>query len=211
MEKSYQPDFHLLGKRKYVHGTSQTHVLMEALKSWNIQGIERVVGAFHEVLVTGGAYWLYFSKSEQIESGKKFTASYIVETMEPARYYIGFEPQGETVVESVPYDEDAIVSHGTILEDTRSATLACKPEFHLFNTIVALNKRLHLSILPRDKDTQWFFGNYELKWPNLINRGEADILEVTIQSAFNNNYTRSKVVLNGEAIGTVSFVRAGAQ
>lgn len=211
MEKSYQPEFHLLGKRKYVHGTSQTHALIEALNAWSIQGIQRVVGAFHEVLYTGGAYWLYSSKSDQIESGKKISTSYIVETIEQQRYYIGFEPKGAKVVQSVSYDEDAIVSHGIIEEDTRSATLVCKPEFHIFNTIVALNKRLHLSVLPRDKDTQWFFGNYDLKWPNLSNRSAKDILEVTVQSIFNNKYTRSTVVLNGEAIGNVSFVRAGVK
>lgn len=206
MQKSFQPEYVLLGKRKYVHGTSQTHALLDALNAWGITNIKRIVGGFHKILRTGGSYHLFASKEAQADSHKAFTTTYMVEA-ETGKHYVGFESFGNDICASVPYDEDTIVENCAIDVAKRSASLVCKAEYHIFNTLVALNKRLHLSVLPHDEKTQWFFGAYDLSWPLLVNPEKDKLIMITITSNLNNTYTRSSVTINGNLAGHIAFAR----
>jgi len=74
--KSYNAKFVFLGQRNYVHGTSMTHGLFEAVKSWSLGSVGRVQLNVYSLLKEQGRFSLFDSGSGEASVKKEYQAMF---------------------------------------------------------------------------------------------------------------------------------------
>lgn len=119
------------------------------------------------------------------------------------RHWVVLTETAEAIGCRNPYDEDSLVSRCAIRGTDNSICLAGESPFTLIETIVAMNKALHLATIKGVR--KWLFVRAQFnRWGE--QRGAA--ITVKIISNFNNKLTRSDVVVGGQHIGSIYFSMA---
>lgn len=204
--KNYPSQFVWLGQRNYVHGISMTHGLIEALDEWVIDPVDHISAAYHRMLRSNGNYLLFSSKQELLAEKKDYFATFVVKSFNQ-KYYVGLEQNEELVSQRIEYDEERMIAPAVLDTDSHSAFLRCSDEFPRINLLVALTKKLHLAVLPREGFSQWYFAGYDLTWADFTAGQDGSRLTVEMKSTMNDIYTKSSVTLNDKTVGTVLFAR----
>ncbi|MBC2694684.1 MAG: hypothetical protein HF982_05305 [Desulfobacteraceae bacterium] len=203
--KSYDANFVFLENRSYVHVSSMTHGLFEAVKSWSLGHVERVQVNVHSLLKEQGRYDLFHSESGKEHVKKEYNAIFRLQCGRNV-YFVGLQGRGEPVVVSEPYDEKKLIAGCEIIKDRKSATLMLHPDALVINIIIALNKKLVYTLFPSEGYGQWFLARYDLdlRKTRLI---EPALLEIEVVGNIGATNTNSAIRLDGESIGSIYFSR----
>jgi hypothetical protein len=205
MEETFDVNFVFLEKRKYIQGATITNGLISSVNHWGLGSIERLIASFHRRTDEHGRYVLFKDAKITNLTEQGYCAVFNVYCGKDA-YLIGLKGRGEPVVESVPYDEDGLITSCEVLSDEKSALLECEPPKPLINVLIALNKKLHLALLPSTGFGRWYLAKFDLKWRPV----EADVrklLKVSILRNIKGLSTKSLIEINGEEVGYIYFAR----
>jgi len=204
--KSYDANFVFLGQRHYIHGSSMTHGLFEAVKSWSLGSVERVQVNVRSLLKEQGRYELFHSENGKEYMEKEYNTIIRVQCGKDI-YAVGLKGRGEPVMVAEPYDEEALIADCKIIKDSKAATLLL---LHLdapvINIIIALNKKLVQTLFPSEGYGQWFLARYDLIWEK-IPLIEPALLEIEVVGNIGASNTNSAIRLSGEPIGSIYFSR----
>jgi hypothetical protein len=203
--KSYDANFVFLENRSYIHGSSMTHGLFEAVKNWSLGPVERVQVNVRSLLKEQGTYDLFHSKSGKEHVEKDYNAVFRLQCSKDV-YFVGLKGRGEAVAVSEPYDEEALIADCKIIKDSKSATLMLHPDALLINIIIALNKKLVYALFPSEGYDQWFLARYDLVWEK-IRPIESALLEIKVVANIGASNTNSAITLGGESVGSIYFSR----
>ena len=202
---SYDANFVFLEQRRYIHGSSMTHGLLEAIKSWSLGPLERVQVNVRSLLKEQGTYDLFHSESVKVHVEKDYNAVFRLQCSKDV-YFVGLRGREEPVAVSEPYDEEALIADCKIIKDSKSATLMLHPDALLINIIIALNKKLVYTLFPSEGYGQWFLARYDLVWEK-IRPIESALLEIKVVANIGASNTNSAIRLGGKPIGSIYFSR----
>jgi len=203
--KSYDAKFTFLGHRPYVHGSSMTHGLFEAVEHWSLGSVERVQFSARSLLKEQGVYDLFHSESGQEHVKKEYNAIFRLQCGEDV-FFVGLKGRGEPVLVSEPYNEEKLIADCEILKDSKSTTLILHPDALVINIIITLNKKLVSTLFPSEGYGQWFLARYDLVWEK-IRLIESALLEIEVIGNIGASNTNSSIRLSGEPIGSIYFSR----
>ena len=203
--KSYDANFVFLGSRNFVHGTSIISGLFEAIHEWSLGQAEKIQSNFHKALHSQGRYDLLAARSSKVVLEKGYTAIFRVEFRQ-GMFLVGLKERPESVTTSTPYDEDELIKSYEITKENASATLLIPADKPLINAIVALNKKLLLSILPTEGYGRWFLARLDLELRK-IDLSDAKLLNVQMINNMLAMHAKSSVKLENETIGDIYFSR----
>ena len=203
--KSYDANFVFLENRSYVQGSSMTHGLFEAVKSWSLGPVERVQVNVYSLLKEQGRYDLFHSESGKEHVKNEYNAMFRLQCGRNI-YFVGLKGRGKPVVVSEPYDEEKLIAGYEIIKDRKSATLMLHPDALVINIIIALNKKLVYTLFSSEGYGQWFLARYDLdlRKTRLI---EPALLEIEVVGNIGATNTNSAIRLDGESIGSIYFSR----
>jgi len=203
--KSYDANFVFLGSRRYVHGTSMTYGLLEAVKSWSLGPVERVQANAHSLLKEQGRYDLIREASGKQCVERDYNMMFHVQCGSQ-NFFVGLKGRGEPVLDSEPYDEGKLIEDCEIIKNRKLARLTLYPEALLINIIITLNKKLLLSIFSIEGYGQWFLARYDLDLKKM-HLFEPTLLEIKLVGNIGASNTNSAIILGGEPIGSIYFSR----
>ena len=202
--KSHDANFVFLEQRRYIHGSSMTHGLFEAVKSWSLGPVERVQVNVRSLLKEQGRYDLFHSESRK-DVEKEYNAIFCLQCGRNV-YFVGLKGRGKPIVVSEPYDEKKLIAGCEIIKDRKSATFMLHPDALVINIIIAINKKLVYTLFPSEGYGQWFLARYDLdlRKTRLI---EPALLEIEVVGNIGATNTNSAIRLDGESIGSIYFSR----
>lgn len=203
--KSYDANFVFLENRSYIHGSSMTHGLFEAIESWSLGPVQRVQVNVRSLLKEQGRYELFRSENGKEYMEKEYNTIVRVQCGKDM-YAVGLKGRGEPVTVSEPYDEEALIADCKIIKDSKSATLMLYPDALVINIIIALNKKLVYTLFPSEGYGQWFLVRYDLVWEK-IRPIESALLEIKVVANIGASNTNSAIRLGGESVGSIYFSR----
>jgi hypothetical protein len=204
--KSYDANFVFLEHRRYIHGSSMTHGLFEAIENWSLGSVKQLQLNMRSLLKEQGRYDLFHSESGKEHVGKEYNAMFRV-CCGRGVYFVGLKGRGEPVAVSEPYDEEALIADCKIIKGSKSATLMLYPDALLINIIIALNKKLVYALFPSEGYGQWFLARYDLVWEK-IRPIESTLLEIKVVANIGASNTNSAIRLGGELVGSIYFSRS---
>jgi len=205
ISKSYDANFVFLEHRSYIHGSSMSHGLFEAVENWSLCPIKRLQLNVRSLLKEQGIYDLFYSENWKEHVGKEYNAIFRLQCGEDV-FFVGLKGRGEPVSVSEPYDEEKLIADYQILKDSKSATLILHPDALVINIIIALNKKLVSSLFRSEGYGQWFLARYDLVWEK-IRLIEPALLEIEVVGNIGASNTNSAIRLGGEPIGSIYFSR----
>ena len=203
--KSYDANFVFLENRSYVHGSSMTHGLFEAVKSWSLGPVGRVQVNVRSLLKEQGRYDLFRSENGKEHVKKEYNAMFRLQCGRNV-YFVGLKGRGKPVVVSEPYDEEKLIAGCEIIKDRKSATLMLHPDALAINIIIALNKKLVYALFSSEGYGQWFLARYDLACEK-IHLIEPALLQIVLVGSIGASNTNSVISLGGEPIGSIYFSR----
>jgi hypothetical protein len=205
--KSYDANFVRLGSRGYVHGSSMTHSLLEVANTWALGPVERLRATFHSILKEQGRYDLFRDPKPKHLVKKGYIVLFHLQC-EKDEFLVGIKGRGQPVSVSVPYDEEEMIASCEISGAHKAASILIHPGNPIVNFIIALNKKLLLSILPTEGYSQWFLARYdfELRKTEFI---EPKLLNLEVASIIGLTNAKSLIKLGSEPIGSIYFSRKG--
>lgn len=201
---SYEAEFVRLGNRSYVQGGTITFALLTAIESWNLGAVERVQAYFHRINAHHGTFHLFANDSPPIEN--QCVAVFRVFVRE-SKHWVALVPRGDRVTASIPYDEELLISPYTIDGTTKTITSFTDADDLKIDKIIAMNKKLLLSILPTRGYSGWLLSRYDLLFGKSYLR-ESENLRLTLVGNLGSTNCRSHVVFGKNPIGHIYFSRA---
>jgi len=205
ISKSYDANFVFLEHRTYIQGSSMTHGLFEAVKSWSLGTVKRLQLNVRALLKEQGRYDLFCNASEKHSVEKEYNAMFRLQCGEDV-FFVGLKGREKTVSVYEPYDEEKLIADCQIHKDSKSATLILHTDALVINIIIALNKKLVSTLFPSEGYGQWFLARYDLIWEK-IHLIEQVLLEIEVVGNIGASNTKSAIRLGGESIGSIYFSR----
>lgn len=202
---SFEKDFVLLGSRRYVHGTSLTYGLLEAMENWEIKSIEQIQLNIHEPLVEHGRYDLYTESRKPIRGKTKYNAIFRLFGIDET-YWVGVKGTGVPASARQPYSEEQLIDGHKLIKSNKSIMLNLRPHLPSINATIALNKKLAGSLFPSHGYEQWYLSRYDLSW-SLMCLTEPIQLEIKCVGNVGLSHIHSTVTLGSEKGGSIYFSR----
>jgi len=205
IQNTFEATFTFLEDRKYIHGSTLAYGLLDAIEHWGIGTVDRLVASYHNMLNEHGRYDLFEDPMTKnlVEHG--YCSTFNIYCDENT-YIVGVKGSGKPVMDSIPYDEESMISSGEIVADEKSASILWYPDKPILNILIALNKKLHLSILPTEGFGRWIVSRLDLKW-QLMNSTQNNLLKIKLIGNIRGLTTKSSVELNGQRVGDIYFMR----
>ena len=122
ISKSYDAKFVFLEHRSYIHGSSMTHGLFEAVRHWSLGTVKRLKLNLRSLLKEQGRYDLFSDAKAKNSVEKEYKAMFCLQCGEND-FFVGLKGRGEPVSVSEPYDEEKLITGCQILKDSKSARL----------------------------------------------------------------------------------------
>lgn len=186
------------GPRTYLHGTDIYNAVCELLAASGRSDLAKIDLVFHQV-----------SKSQlrtaifQGAAPEESHPNVVFRCQEQGENIIvHLEETGKPVTGRVPYDEEGLVSAAEIDTDERRISLASREGYSNIEMFVALNKKLLSHLFPEVRG-KWFFTRLQLA--RSIYKLPLERLEVRFLGHSNFRITRSTLLGNGEALGSIYF------
>jgi len=205
ISKSYDANFVFLGHRSYIHGSSMTYGLLDAVKSWSMDSIKRLQLNVRALLKEQGKYDLFCNEREKNRVEKKYNAMFRLQCGKDI-FFVGLKGRKEPVSISESYDEEKLITGCQILKGFKAATLILHPDKLIINTMIALNKNLVNTLFPSEGYSQWFLTRYDLVWEK-THMVEPTLLKIEVVGNIGSSHTNSAIKFDGKTIGSMYFSR----
>jgi hypothetical protein len=184
-----------------------THSLLEAVNTWAFGPVERLRADFHSTLKEQGRYDLFRDTKSKHLMEKGYIVLFHLQCGKNA-YLVGLKGRGKPVQESVPYDEEEMIKSCEILKAHNTASVLVYPRNPIINFVIALNKKLLQTCLPKKGYSQWFLSRYDLnlKKTELV---QPKLLFLEVAGIIGLTNAKTLIKLGNEYIGSIYFSRKG--
>lgn len=205
IQNTFEATFTFLDDRKYIHGSTLAYGLLDAIEHWGIGSVDRIVASYHNMLNEHGRYDFFEDPMTKnlVEHGYCSTFNIYCHAN---TYLVGVKGNGKPVMDSIPYDEESMISSGEIVADEKSASILWYPDKPMLNVLIALNKKMLLTTLPSKGFKKWIISRFDLKW-QLMNSTQNSLLKIKLIGNIRGLTTKSSVELNGQCVGDIYFMR----
>lgn len=155
-----QIEFRFKGLRNYIHGTDIFNLMLEVAGADHV--LSNVHFAVHD-LIRAALCTLYFTMDKNELRTVGNIAARCQLDINNVTHWLAVTPKdtsAKVAVNRYPYDEEQIVPLCQLSHDTIS--LNSVSPFSFIETVVAMNKHMHLKLFP-EADGKWLFTRLELK------------------------------------------------
>ena len=188
------------GPRTYVHGTDMLDGALRALRiEVGTEPLTRLRFRVHKM--TARNLVLSIDSSEEVESPGPAVATLAFHLGERPWHGQLLEGPGDPT-ERHPYDEAQLIRRCELIRANRTIRLAESSPFSFIETVVAMNKALHLAVWP-DVPAPWVF----CRWDSdcTVERPVPRDLQVALVHTLGTRLTRAEVSAGGARVGDVFF------
>lgn len=196
--------FDFFEKRKYIHSTQLLYELLKILKENGYykenNEIVKIISSYRVMANKQG----YYIIDEQYNGNYSTIVTLNVINRTIVAYYVESD---EPVTNIIPYDEDSFINNYNLNRSEQSAEITINNEENIYNKIVALNKRLLLSILPTENYSSWVVGKFSIDWNVLCSASRNSVLCIKLHNNLDSIFCRSIIYLNNEAVGYIDYAR----
>ena len=196
-------NFEFKGDRKYVHGTDIYSEIEQFAAKKELGFISKI--RFKNILYNQGRLLIQekgLDRKQPLSDNLSCCAT--GELSGGKGYNFSLLPiENSTINTRYKFDESLIRNNTKIDLEKRTVYLKENTGYKLIEEIVALTKTLHNVIIPT-KDSQWFFTGLMLK-NMLIRKRKDQSLKIKINHIMANTFSKSKVYLGIEEIGSIEF------
>jgi hypothetical protein len=203
--KLYEKKFVLLGSRNYVHGTSMTNGLLEAIEKWEMEPIDQIQFNIHKPLTEHGRYELFTESCKPTNGKMKYTAIFRLFATNVI-YWVGLKETGIHISIRQPYSEEDLIEGYNLIKSNKSIMLDIIPHSPSINIVIALNKKLADWLFPSDGYGQWYLSKYDLSWSTIC-LTKPKKLAIKHIGKIGMSHIHSTVTLDSENSGSIYFSR----
>lgn len=191
--------FKYKGQRTYVHGTDMYDSILRTVRKYFEEYPKNITGAFHRLLKGNAILRIY---EEQILLDHESFYAFFTLRVRRKIYYATLSTIGDQISSSYAFDEDKLLK-GISVEDTK-INMNVKPAYTYIEQIVAMTKRLHITLYPKAKG-RWLFAKIQIS--NVIDPDLFVGRELMIKSVNNFHYklTKNTINLDDIPLGTIWF------
>jgi len=194
--------FKFKGNRDYVHGTDIFDNVLESARIFFDDYPTRIQGSFHRLLTNNGILRIY-NHSEVIDYQPVYALFYVQE--QSSSFLMTVSNADSIITSSYEYDEQKVL-HNVRIEDNK-ARMFTKSSYTYIEQIVAMTKKLHLTLYP-DAKKNWLFTKIQIKevlHPSLYTNHELAIKAV---KNFHYKLTQNAIFLDDNLVGNIWFSQA---
>jgi hypothetical protein len=196
-EFSYEPAAAFRGSRDYVHSTDVYEEIIAGASVMNLRPSGKIDLYIRRKIVSRPIY--HFAR--QAFAGREEVAYARIELsgMDWLVRVINTEHPVEVVK---AYDEQRIFDASSIEENSISLrqNLGMRP----IEVVTALSVKLHKALFPPGPRQRWLLGRLDLSRP--LSKRDAEFMAIEIERMVGKNITRSRIVADEGAIGSLTFM-----
>jgi len=194
--------FKFKGNRNYVHGTDIFDNVLKNVRFFLKNYPTKINGSFHRFLTSNGILRIY-NHDEAVDRENIFALFCIQQ--ETASFLITITSSDSAIPSSYHYDEDNVL-HNLVIENDTAKMLA-KSSYTYIEQIVAMTKKLHLTLYP-NANKNWLFTKIEIN--DLVDPSLYPNHQLLIKSIKNFHYrlTQSAIILDDNLVGNIWFSQA---
>lgn len=195
--------FDFLGNRNYIHSTSWLYKLLEILKENGYikqnNEINKINAVFREKKDKQGYYL--------IDEEYKGADILFDINLDNRKIRVCYIEDGEKLSNSVPYDEDGLVSDAHIDKENKTSYIQVENIDNIYNLIVALNKKMLLELLNNEGFTSWSVGKFSINWNQLHDNPVNQQLKIVLVNNLGDMYCQSNIYMCDKLMGNIDFAR----
>lgn len=187
------------GNRTYVQGPDIFDSMLRTVLKYFKEYPSNISGSFHRLLNCNGICRIY--GDEIILDHESFCAFFTL-SIRTKTYHASITTMDDQISSSIEYDEEKILD-GNSLKDTE-IKMVSKSDYTYIEQIVAMTKKLHISLYPKVKG-RWLFAKIQIS--NVIDPDLFVGRELAIKSENNFHYklTKNSINLDDITLGTIWF------
>lgn len=197
--------FDFYEQRPYVHSTQLLYALLNILKENKYYSEEsdilKIVCVYKKMVNKQG----YYIIDENYDGAYSTIFTIQLADRKISAYYIEYD---EPVVNRIPYDEIHIIDGYELDEANNIAHVKLCRDDNLYNVIIALGKRLILTVFDSEGYTSWKVGKFSINWRELNNNPIGKKLSFAIKNNIDNEYIQSKIYIDDVNIGILENARS---
>lgn len=199
MTQTYPLELPFRGERPYLHGTDLHEAVMAALSGQIPEG--PVSLTFHSLLKNLPDLVVSTDSLRHLREDPAFRGELRLGAGEVVLNAVMME-SNRPVTERKVCNENDVAAAARMDAAQQTATLVNPEVGNLIESIVFLNKRLHLQLLPH-LSPKWLFARLELS--GALPSQAPSILAITLKQVLGNRFTRSEIFFDGRRFGSISF------
>ena len=191
--------FKYKGQRTYVHGTDIYDSILRTVRNYFEAYPLNITGTFHRPLKANCIFRMY---EKQIVLAHGSFYAFFTLGLGSKIYYAALSSIGDQISSSYTYDEDKVLE-GFSIKDAK-INMHVKSTYTYIEQLVAMTKRLHISLYPEVKG-RWLFTKIQIS--KVIDPDLFVGRELTIKSENNFHYklTKNSIDLDDIPLGTIWF------
>lgn len=194
----------LLGSRDYLHSTTIMRSLQARSRDINIGEWQNVTAQFHDLTSHGCVFDVLSLTGNEALTRLGYVATFRVRG-DQGEAVLGLRPLDTPILQQRPFDEDALAQGASLDNDQRSI---CLPRFdgQLLETVVALNKRLHVALFSSQGYGKWLLTRLDLN-PAYFSVQLPARMCLRVISELASINTKTAIEVDGTLLGFVHFSR----
>lgn len=191
--------FRLKGNRTYVQGPDIFDKTLDGVRDFFKEYPSQVKGEFHRLLMHNAVLRIY-RDTEEIDY-EKINAHFSIQ-IKNSSYPVAIIESQSPITSSYEYDEHKVLDHLVI--EHGAARMVAKAAYTYIEQIVAMTKKLHLTLYP-DAKKKWLFTKIEIKDVIDPSRYPGHELAIKVVRNFHHRLTQNAILLDDNSIGNIWF------
>lgn len=201
----YKSDFHFLGERSYVQGSTLFEEALKAISFWSINKPKRIKLVVRSIFDSQATLTLCKKNKNSSEFIRSLDA-YASFSLNNEDYIVTFKKSSLLVKNRVSYNEQSVTSGAIIDKAGLYIKTRVKSDNHIMRVLIALFKKYLNEFHPSMLHGKWIFFESELDLLS-IKSEMPNFLEIAKVVLIGKKSARGKVYLNSIEVGTISFTR----
>lgn len=191
-------DMFLWGERAYVQGTHQLYAAFGVAAELELGAIRSFKSTFKKPLL-GNCRFALGSEAVPIKTG---WCTKVILTTGTGLHTLFVYPTGEAPGDRLPDDEEALVADAIVDPEDEVITKSNYDTDRVLTVLTSLNKVLLGQLLPKQRYGPWVLAGLNSQWPLPGGR-----VAVKLEQSIGGMMTRSAIVVDGQPVGDIQFIR----
>jgi len=204
-DDTYLSNFVFWGERSYVQGSHILYGMFDALKHWQIGTLQHFSASFKGMLQEQGKYHLF--QDRDIHDSLRNEICFFSEiTTDSRRFTVGLIRESEPVRQRIEDDEETLITGFEIGNDGSIRLGPNYPMDRLITVMIALNKKMHKTILPAQGFGPWIVARLDFDWLR-IREDTPGNLRIHMDKNIADRITKSIIRIEDDTVGEIHFSR----